>query len=400
MECPNIANNCRACQDLIQKESQIFIFTSLKLPDIFRETTSLNIDENDELPNVLCRTCYDRLLDAYNFRKMCSAAVVQFHKILSMDAREEKYIPPKDVTESLMSTTSDAADTDPTPMDTNGSPDRDVSFTDMISIDDGLPGGIKTEPDDEVLKKRRTSPKKSKDKKGSKEVKNDPPKEVPNEEDKTITNQFTESKTPQKGKRKNKDVKVSISKFKSLVNIHTNEKIWLCDSCPYKSNLRQCITRHAKLVHQGIKEYQCHICNKSFGDSSSLTFHIRLHTGERPYACDKCNKKFIRFTQLKTHMNIHTGERVFLCEFCPYKSIHKVQLDRHVKVVHLGLKNFHCSHCQGAFGTKIALKIHMRTHTGEKPFACSECQMKFSQKISLETHPKHLNKFPISIPNP
>ncbi|XP_055710222.1 zinc finger protein 658B-like [Phlebotomus papatasi] len=96
MEFIDIDEFCRACQINTEGEAQkILIFDTEKLPDIFKETTSLDIHENDGLPKVLCCSCYDRLLEAYNFRKICSKAAQHFQNILSMDdVPEEKCIPP------------------------------------------------------------------------------------------------------------------------------------------------------------------------------------------------------------------------------------------------------------------------------------------------------------------
>uniref|UniRef100_A0A1B0DJZ9 Uncharacterized protein n=1 Tax=Phlebotomus papatasi TaxID=29031 RepID=A0A1B0DJZ9_PHLPP len=112
MECLNILERCRGCQIKTQKESQIFIFATHNLSDIFQETTSLDIHQNDGLPEVLCFNCYNRLLEAYNFRQMCSTTALHFQQILALGVPEQKYTPPEVLCDPLMVTKSDPDDDD------------------------------------------------------------------------------------------------------------------------------------------------------------------------------------------------------------------------------------------------------------------------------------------------
>lgn len=64
--------------------------------------------------------------------------------------------------------------------------------------------------------------------------------------------------------------------------------------------------RHIKIVHGGIKAYQCTYCDRSFGKAETLKHHIMTHTGEKPHMCHVCDKRFIQAIALQTHMKTHS----------------------------------------------------------------------------------------------
>ncbi|XP_055710210.1 oocyte zinc finger protein XlCOF6-like [Phlebotomus papatasi] len=586
MEYIDIADNCRTCQIKTQEESQkIFIFNTMKLPDIFKETTSLDIHENDGLPKVLCSTCYDRLLEAYNFRKMCSAAVLHFQKILSMDVPEEKYTPPEDLT-PVKAVPDILSSSNSSMKYLKYLPEKEDALTDIsdtLSIDDKLPDELKTDPDDVMEREEKPSeqvndmdnlqgtnslpdksyyppdkhnpsiedPKKLQMEKGEQLPESQKKKKpnIPGEPTKlecgicsskfrwkgrlemhmkkvhlglnTIakkakTNKIEKTKKLKKeiwdtcelcpyktrirghlkrhmkgvherlrdvrcsqcnrvftterglklhmvcheGGRNHKDSgtkekkftcelcpyktdlsatlkrhvkavhqklkdfqctrcersftmesslkihmmrhegiknyecpicgvkKVAICELKSHMFTHTKEKTLSCEFCPYKCNARTNMRLHVKAVHQRIKEHHCAICNSSFGAARSLKLHLMTHTGEKPHVCSECNKSFRRLNQLNIHMNIHTRENIFSCESCSFKTIYPRTLKAHVSVVHKGVKNYHCPHCEKSFGSPGNLRVHVMAHMGEKPHTCSECGKKFIEKSAMKKHMK------------
>lgn len=77
---------------------------------------------------------------------------------------------------------------------------------------------------------------------------------------------------------------------------------------------------HAGRIHKTNgreKNYQCHICVKSFHNSSYLSQHMRIHTGQKPYACTVCSKKFTQLSHRQQHERTHSGRplQIRWCSF-------------------------------------------------------------------------------------
>ena len=77
-------------------------------------------------------------------------------------------------------------------------------------------------------------------------------------------------------------------------------------------NIYSWLKEHINAVHDGLKPFQCHFCDKSFPTSSALNQHVfSVHEGKRPFKCDICDQKFKRKTHLKSHLkSIHKDTNV------------------------------------------------------------------------------------------
>uniref|UniRef100_A0A1B0DQD3 Uncharacterized protein n=1 Tax=Phlebotomus papatasi TaxID=29031 RepID=A0A1B0DQD3_PHLPP len=421
MECIDIEEFCRACQINTEGEAQkIFIFNTVKLPDIFKETTSLDIHKNDGLPKVLCSACYDRLLEAYNFRKMCSAAVLHFQKILSMDdVPEEKYIPPEDLSNPVIASNSR--------LDIYSEKISTPSVRVVEVLPKDLPLPEKPKKTEELKKvdlecticnltffrkegldmhmiiehQGLNAPSKNlrdplfvnfpPEKKYSPPDRNNSPLED------TSNLPIDQNPLASLDEDDFDDVPLIFRKTKKTQKKKPPPKMkyWrgkpLFECCLCNSTFRQKIRVeiHMRKVHLGLKKpCECKICGLGVTRLEGLRMHMKTHENGKRYSCrnEGCNEKYDVFQDLMSHMQASHDEKLWCCELCSYKTNKLKHLTRHVKIVHEKVRDFHCPYCQRAFGYQYYLKKHVMTHTGEKPFECRECGMKFIQFKQLKAH--------------
>lgn len=61
---------------------------------------------------------------------------------------------------------------------------------------------------------------------------------------------------------------------------HTKDKVYTCEFCPKIFSNMTYLTQHVKVVHRGVKEFKCTLCDKSFARSETLKHHTMTHTGK------------------------------------------------------------------------------------------------------------------------
>ena len=88
------------------------------------------------------------------------------------------------------------------------------------------------------------------------------------------------------------------------------------------------------LVHTGIKEHQCEVCQKKFSRKYNFNQHMLTHTKLKAYECDICKKKFSLKSNLVRHFRIHLGEKPYGCSECGKWYTHPFSRDHHIRTRH------------------------------------------------------------------
>lgn len=132
----------------------------------------------------------------------------------------------------------------------------------------------------------------------------------------------------------------------------------LCKICDRYFSSPSVLKRHHKVVHLGLKEFQCHICSTKLSTKHYLQEHLKLHSDERPEVCSYCGKTFQMSGNLRQHLKTHLG---------------KTQI---------------CYVCGKGFTRRCHLLIHIGSHQGLEHPRCERCNKIFFLKSDLENHKK------------
>ncbi|VEN38665.1 unnamed protein product [Callosobruchus maculatus] len=123
---------------------------------------------------------------------------------------------------------------------------------------------------------------------------------------------------------------------------------------------------------KGKKMFLCNFCGKNYTRKNGLDRHILSHTGVKPFECKECGKRYITKDTLKTHILTHTGIKAFKCQLCGKNFTQSSHLSYHMKR-HQGERPFVCTYCGKCFVSNYHLERHKLMHTGVKPYQCKQC---------------------------
>ncbi|KAG6454623.1 zinc finger protein 39 [Manduca sexta] len=98
---------------------------------------------------------------------------------------------------------------------------------------------------------------------------------------------------------------------------HGNDRPYSCKYCPKKFKVPGGLHSHILWNHKRTRNHKCEVCNATFISSSSRSSHIRKnHLKEKKYRCDNCGKRFFSKSELQRHSLTHTGVKNFHCHLC------------------------------------------------------------------------------------
>ena len=163
-------------------------------------------------------------------------------------------------------------------------------------------------------------------------------------------------------------------------------KPFKCNLCKWKGRKKKFLDKHINRVHEGLKDFKCDSCDRSFTCSTRLRRHNeKIH--EKIFTCDFCGKCLDSKQNLEVHINEFHDE--FKCDKCAKCFKNKFKLAVHIKNKHTKLK-YKCDYdsCEKSFSSMADLKDHREAEHKDdaKKFSCQFCQKSFNVKRYLDDH--------------
>ena len=139
--------------------------------------------------------------------------------------------------------------------------------------------------------------------------------------------------------------------------------LFKCDrtTCRYTTKYKSNMLRH-RMKHNGVQDFQCSLCGRSFYHQYQLKFHLRIHHAGESLLCQHCSKRF----RSKHGLMMHEKKQHDSSFVAKYK----------------------CNVCNASYANKATFAGHMNRHNNLKPFICSLCSASYYHKHHLQRHEK------------
>ncbi|CAH1773841.1 unnamed protein product [Owenia fusiformis] len=145
---------------------------------------------------------------------------------------------------------------------------------------------------------------------------------------------------------------------------------------------------------EGIDEYQCLICGRTFKAATNMQNTLGQHLYAHEIGklkCKICGFEAKNPQNYKYHQDLHRSkDDPYVCETCGAKFQVRFNLQQHITNVHKSKPM--CQHCGEAFQSHKPLKEHIElVHNGEGLLRCSLCNEKYTTKLHLRHHKTHIH---------
>ena len=105
--------------------------------------------------------------------------------------------------------------------------------------------------------------------------------------------------------------------------------------CSYSSFFKADLKKHYSKIHLKLKNYQCHMCEKTFTTKGRCNEHINgIHLNIKPFICDKCDYQTAYSGTFREHQKVAHGTQKYECKLCNHVARYKGNLDKHIRNVH------------------------------------------------------------------
>ncbi|CRK95022.1 CLUMA_CG008508, isoform A [Clunio marinus] len=124
---------------------------------------------------------------------------------------------------------------------------------------------------------------------------------------------------------------------------------------------------HVKKIHEHFQFHQppqpqttCHVCGKIYKQKKNLKQHLLYHQPPK-HCCEICNRKMYTRGELTVHIrNVHDGRKDFQCHICDKKFTKSHTLKQHMIRIHLKQKlTCKVNDCNESFEKKYLFRRHI-----------------------------------------
>ncbi|XP_044731744.1 gastrula zinc finger protein XlCGF57.1-like [Chrysoperla carnea] len=382
---------CRICMKF---EKTFLSITSFQIIDMIIACASVQIWENDNLPNQICNACFLQLQNAKNFKELCENSDNTFRQIIEQNNLSNNQ--------------------------NNFDNVKDEEFEDCA--DDNSIVNVKEEDIHENTTNENTLEK----------IKIT----IGYNEDNLKKLETTKHEEESDGYESAKDEENEITTFTCEKCNQEFKKVWIlgkhmqrkhrakplnCSECKLKFFHPLHLKQHQELTHNPLN-LTCKICNKVLKDIYSLKTHKLKHSNQKLRSCERCDESFKSKRELESHneevhgiieknvtchicgksvtkkylddhLEIHKEREKMTCDKCSKTFISELTLKRHIKEIHDNERNHLCNICGHGLRTASKLRIHLLKHSNERPFACDRCEKKFLRLAGLKDHIARVHSF-------